>query len=188
MRTTLLALAIPLLAAGCLSQRFHTDSARSATEQLLIAGAAEKAAAEVEVPPVSEREVSLEVVGLGPGQEFYVDLLYLRAALEHRLLEEGAVLVEPAEAALRLTARVAALGTVSRQFTLGVPRLRIELYQNAKHRGYARLRLVAVDRDGALVAESEPVMTRTRHDFRQFMQIIWRQQDIYPEDRSLGLD
>jgi hypothetical protein len=188
MRTGFVVLVVPLLVVGCLHQRFHTDSARSATEQLLIAEAAERAAASVELPPVAERRVALEVVGLGPGKEFYQDLPYVQAALQHRLLEEGATIVEPGDADLVMTARVAALGTVARQFTLGFPQLGVGLYQNSKQHGYAKLRVVTRDGEGAFVAESEPVMVSSRHDFLEVMQIILRRQDIYPDDHMLGID
>ena len=45
MRPGFVLLLLPLLVTGCLHQRFHSDSARSATEQLLIAEAAERAVA-----------------------------------------------------------------------------------------------------------------------------------------------
>jgi len=43
-----IAYVLSLLAVGCLHQRVHTDSDRSATEQLLIAEAAERAVASAE--------------------------------------------------------------------------------------------------------------------------------------------
>jgi hypothetical protein len=87
-----------------------------------------------------------------------------------------------------MTARVAALGTVARQFTLGFPQLGVGLYQNSKQHGYAKLRVVTRDGEGAFVAESEPVMVSSRHDFLEVMQIILRRQDIYPDDHMLGID
>jgi len=188
MRSRFVVLVVSLLAVGCLHQRVHTDSDRSATEQLLIAEAAERAVAAVQLPAVSGRPVSLEVVGLGPGKEFALDLPYLKAALENRLLEEGALVVEPSDAELLMTARVGALGTVARRFTLGLPYLGIGIYQNSKHHGYAKLRLVTRDETGTLVAKSEPVMEDTRFDYIEVMQIILRKQDIYPDDRRLGID
>jgi hypothetical protein len=188
MRSGFAVLLVPLLLAGCLHQRFHTDSARSATEQLLIAEAAERAVASVELPSVDGRRVALEVVGLGPGKEFHQDLPYLQAALQDRLLEEGATIAEAGEADLVMTARVAALGTVAREFTLGIPYLNIGIYQNSKQRGYAKLRVVTRDGGGARVAESEPVMESVRHDYLTVMQIIVRKQDIYPDQWVLGID
>jgi hypothetical protein len=87
-----------------------------------------------------------------------------------------------------MTARVAALGTVARQFTLGVRSLGVGVYQNSEHHGYAKLRLVTRNSEGALVTESEPVMASTRYDYLEVMQIILRKQDIYPGDRMLGID
>ena len=188
MRAAFVVLVVPLLAVGCLHQRVHSDSARTATEQLLIAEAAERAVGSVDLPSVSGREVALEVVGLGPGKEFYQDVPYVQAALQHRLLEEGATIVESGDAELVMMVRVAALGTVARQFILGIPYFNVGFYQNSKQHGYAKLRIVTRDGAGASVAESEPVMERSRHDFLEVMQIIFRSQDIYPDQRMVGID
>ena len=66
-----------LLVSGCLHKRYHTDSARSATEQLLITESVERAVAGLEIPPVSGRRVAFDVVGLGPGLEFYAEVMQI---------------------------------------------------------------------------------------------------------------
>jgi hypothetical protein len=77
---------------------------------------------------------------------------------------------------------------VARRFTLGFPYFNVGFYQNSKQHGYAKLRVVTRDGAGVFVAESEPVMASTRHDFREVMQIIFRSQDIYPDQRMVGID
>jgi len=177
-----------LLVSGCLYKRYHTNSARSATEQLLITESVERAVAELEIPPVSGRRVAFDVVGLGPGLEWYADLDYVAAAFAHRLMSAEALLANPEEAELLMTLRVAAIGTISRDFTLGIPQINVGLYQSARHHGYTKLQLVTRDGTGALVAESKPVIESTRHDYVEMMQIIWRRQDIYPDDGAIGID
>jgi len=183
--TTAAAMLLSVLAAGCLPDRIQTNTVRTSTEQLLLTEAVERAVAALELPDVSGRRVALEIVALGPGQEFYVDVPYVRAALDSRLLHAGATVVAETPD-LQMTARVGTLGTTAREFTLGIRD--VGLYRSSKQHGYTKLTVVTRDRAGHFVAESRPVMKHTRHDYIELMQIILRNQDIYPDDRTFDVD
>jgi len=170
-------------------QRYTTNTDRSSTEQLLVSESVERAVAAVDIPDVAGRKVAVEVVSVDRGAEFYDDRPYVQSAIEHRLRRAGAVIV-PAEAAdLIVLARVGAVGTVSRQLALGIPNLNINFYTSAKHHGYTKLRLVTTDpASGAMVAQSEPVMKSSRHDYWSLLQFIVWHQDIYPDVHAVDID
>ena len=155
---SLLLLSLALLTPGCLYSRYTSNTQRSATEQLLISTAAQRAVDAVELPEVSGRRVSVRVVGLGHIDKDYDDLEYLRTALEQRLLRAGGMVANREAAELRMTAMVGSIGTAARHFTLGTRALGVAVFAVEKRRGYTKLSLLTQDGSGRIVADSPPVI------------------------------
>jgi hypothetical protein len=173
---------------GCIYTRNVTDTPRSATEQLLVSTAIERALDRLELPDVAGKNVSVDVVSLAREDEATflksVAIVYLRRA--------QATIVEPDEADLRLLLRADTLGTVSRQFVFGIPPVPIPdaaftvpglpFVSSLKQRGYAKLRLVTTDQSGNLLAESAPSMQRATFDVFRFLFFSRYSDDIYPDE------
>ncbi len=185
---SLLLLSVALLTPGCLYTRYTSNTQRSATEQLLISTAAQRAVDAVELPEVSGRRVSVRVVGLGHIDKDYDDLEYLRTALEQRLLRAGGIVAKREAAELRMTAMVGSIGTAERHFTLGTQVLGFGVFAIAKQHGYTKLSLLTQDASGRIVADSPPVIERAYVDIYELMMVVWRDDDIYPEQWNLAID
>jgi len=109
-----------LVLAGCTLDR-ATSSARTATEELLISTAADRAAEKLaEQIPVNTRIV-LSTVSVGT-----VDERYAAAAIRDRLLRRGVVLVDEKETAdAVLEVRAGALSTDEHSLFLGTPQVQL---------------------------------------------------------------
>jgi hypothetical protein len=188
-----LALVWALSILGCSYQRYHTETPRSATEQLLLSGAVQRAVAKLEWPDIAGRPVTVETVSLNDS-----DAPYLNAVAEARARKLGARVVQRDEAEMVLVVLAGSLGTASRQATFGVPSLptpfgvttpELPIVSALKQRGYVGLRLVAYDPAGKHVAESPAVLERASFEIHSFLFLVVRQNDIYPgESLSLGMD
>ena len=177
------------LGSGCVYARNLTDTARSATEQLLLTESVERAVDALELPAVAGRKVALEIESLAPE-----DAKYLEAVTLIRLQNAGARMVPADEAELVLKMRAGALGTVSRQLLFGIPPVPVPnsittvpglpIYTVSKQRGYTKLRLVTYDDTGRLVAESGPVMRRASFEVYSLFLFTWYRNDIYPPEEE----
>ncbi len=110
-------LVVSIILSGCGSTRW-TDTSRTATEQLLISDAMDRAVSEVDFQALSGREVFLDST---PAQGV-TDHAYLISSLRQHILASGCVLRdsrEKAECIVEL--RVGAVGTDTHKLTLGVP-------------------------------------------------------------------
>jgi hypothetical protein len=180
------------LTSGCIYSRHQTNTARSATEQLLLTQSIERAVARLELPEVDDRDLAVETVSLAPDEARYI-----QAEVEARLRQAGAHVVSPAEAEIIVVVLVSASGTAARELFFGVPpiplpngaTLGIPLLRVLKQRGYTRLRLVARDSTGAHVLESPPVMERGSFDIYAFLFLALRRNTIYPgEGFDIAID
>jgi hypothetical protein len=177
---------------GCSTVRYQTDTTRSATEQLLVTGAIEDAVAAVDLPDVGGVAVSVETVAVAPGAADRDDSPYLHSVLEERLARNGARLVEPEEAELRVIARIGAMGTLSRETFFGIPSFQfvalavpeIPFYQSWRQRGYTKLELYAMRPDGTWAASSEPSFSRRRHEVQRVLIFSWRHDEVYPPGKE----
>ncbi len=185
----LLVLLCPLLTLGCLYDRYTSNTKRSATEQLLVSTSVDRAVDAVALPEVDGRRVAVRVVGLGHIDKDYDDLEYVQTALEQRVLRLGGMIAKKPEAAdLRMTVLVAAVGTVERHFVVGVPNFNIGIFGHYKQHGYTKLSLLTQDPSGQIVADSPFVMEGAHHEIWELMMAVWRREDIYPDERALGVD
>jgi len=146
------ALAVCLLATtGCATAR-SSDTARTATEQLLISNAVDQAIAKIDFTPLAGRAVYLE--------EKYIDGAdrnYLIASLRHAVLASGSRLVTKIEDAdLVLEARNGGLGTDRLDRFVGMPKVdvpmvlpigipEVRLFSRTTQTGTVKLGLIAYD-------------------------------------------
>jgi hypothetical protein len=181
-----------VVAPGCSYKRYTTESARSATEQLLVSGAIERAVTRLEWPEISGRRIAVETVALNS-----TDAPYLEAAVEARARTLGAYVVPREEAEQVLLVMAGALGTASREATFGVPSVptpvgmtpEIPVVRVLKQRGYAKVRLLAFKSSGQHVAESPAVLERVVFELYSFLFLAFRRNDIYAgEAGAIGID
>jgi hypothetical protein len=142
-------LALGLLMCGCTTAQ-TSNTARTATEQLLISNAVDHALDKVDFRPFGGQAVYLE--------EKYVDCVdknYVIASIRHRLLTAGASLVTSAESAdIVVEPRSGGVGTVSSESFVGVPEIalpgmvtlpEVRLVNRTRQEGTAKIGLVAYD-------------------------------------------
>jgi hypothetical protein len=111
--------ALTLLAglAGCGTTR-SSDSARTATEQMLMSSAIDKAVNGINLQPLSGKEVFLDVDRLAG----FIDMNYLVSTLRQACISNGVILKpDRASAKYIVEARAGVLGTNSSSVMLGVP-------------------------------------------------------------------
>lgn len=106
---------------GCGTTR-SSDSARTATEQMLISSAIDKAVNEINLQPLAGKEVYLDtdrLVGL-------VDMNYLIGTLKQAMLSNGVILkLDRASAKYIVEARAGVLGTNSSTVMIGIPQTQL---------------------------------------------------------------
>ena len=109
--------ALAAAAAGCGTTR-SSDTARTATEQLLMSSAIDKAVNEINLRPLAGKEVYLDTDRLNG----FVDQNYVVSTLRQAMIANG-VMLKPDRASARyiVEARAGVLGTNSSTVMLGVP-------------------------------------------------------------------
>ena len=156
-RTPVAALLCAALAAatlGCGTTRW-SDSKRTATEQLLISDAVERAVMQLDMRPLAGHAVFLDTTIL----DDVSDGKYLASALKHQLLASGCRLAASKDAAeLVVEARAGAIGTDRNDLLLGVPATNVSfmgngtsipeiaLFKRTDQRGVADVNLFAYER------------------------------------------
>lgn len=147
-RTAVLATLL-LVAAGCATSK-SSNTARTATEQLLISNAVDQSLNKVDFRPFQGHAVYLD-------HQFVdcVDKSYVVSSVRHRLLTAGARLVnDAAEAEILVELRSGAVGTDTAEAFVGIPEVTVpgmltlpefRLLTRSSQTGTAKLGLVAID-------------------------------------------
>jgi len=148
---------LALLAAtpGCGVTR-TSDSKRTATEQLMVSSAIERAVARIDPSPLAGRRVFLDASfmdDVGDGK-------YLVSTLRHQLLASGCLLADKADTAdVIVEARAGAIGTDRSDLILGIPGTSVTIKGNevttpdvsiakrSEQRGVAKISLHAYERE-----------------------------------------
>jgi hypothetical protein len=116
-RTTLLAGLLCALSVGCGTTKW-SDSPRTATEQLLVSDAVDRAVSEIDFGPLAGRDVYLDTRYIVTA----LDQNYLVSTLRQHMLATGCVIHDKAEDAdYVVEVRAGALGTNRQDVLLGVP-------------------------------------------------------------------
>lgn len=148
-RVSLLLSAIALLAPGCATSK-SSNTARTATEQMLITNAVDQSLNKIDFRPFRGHSVYLN--------DKYVDCVdksYVISSVRHRILTAGATLVDdPKEADVLMELRTGVVGTDTAESFVGVPEItlpgmltlpEVRLLTRSIQKGTAKLGLVATD-------------------------------------------
>jgi len=174
------------LTSACIYSRTSSDTGRSATEQLLISHSIERAVARLDLPALSGRKVAVSLEAVPAA-----DTGYLRGLLEARLGAEGALLVAPEQAEVKVVALVGAIGTVSRRGSFGLPPIPIPtigvtpdlpFVSTARQSGWTRLQVTVWEAGGAQIARSSGVQIESSLSLTSVLFVEFRSADIYPEE------
>ncbi len=190
-------LVLAVAVAGCTTQR-RTEPQRSATEEMLISSAADRAVGELRFD-VKGKKVFVDATNYKG-----LDREYTVAAVHERLLRDGAMLVgdrKNADAVVEM--RNGAQSIDQRNFLIGIPSFdlpiplagafkfpEIALYRRAVDIGVSKLTVAGFDaKTGAYLGSSEPVYGFA-HDknYRVMIFFGWNRQDFRPnqEPTSAG--
>jgi hypothetical protein len=201
-----LAVGLVLLAAlvsGCATDR-ESDPERTATEQLLISTAADRAAESLALDLGPERKAFLDA-----GNFEGLDGKYAVAAIRSSLLKKGTRFVaDKKDADTIIEIRAGALSIDEHELLVGIPSVdipiplagdlgtpEIALYKSEAREGIAKFAATAYDaKDGRFLGESTPPLGRSRIRKRVILFVSWTEDDVHgkaaqPEIRkSRGLD
>lgn len=191
MRHSSFVTALLLFLSACSTAK-ETLPERSATEQLLLSTAADKAVAKLEMPLPKGAKVYLDESRF----EAY-DRGYVLAALRARLLREGGALVAKRdEAELILEARAGALSINDSDDLLGIPSFQVPvplagvfetpqlaLYKRSEQVGVAKLGLSGYWREsGEMLFAGSPAYGLAWHDRYAVVGYGWVEGDVDLED------
>lgn len=145
---------LSVVAAGCGTTRW-SDSKRTATEQLLISDAVERAVMRIDMRPLAGQAVFLDTTIL----DDVSDGKYLASALKHQLLASGCRLAATQDTAeIVVEARAGAIGTDRNDLLFGIPATSVEvagngtsipemaIFKRTDQRGVAEVNLFAYER------------------------------------------
>lgn len=141
-------------ASGCGTTRW-SDSKRTATEQLLISDAVERAVMQIDMRPLAGQAVFLDTTILND----VTDGKYLASALRHQLIASGCRLAAAQDTAdIVVEARAGTIGTDRNDLLFGIPATSVEvagngtaipemaLFKRTDQRGVAKVNLFAYER------------------------------------------
>jgi len=177
-----------LMLGGCTTDR-QTDPQRTATEELLISSAADRAA----------EQLSLD---LGPGKKAFLDATnfegldskYAIATIRSSLLKKGTHFVgDKKEADTIVEIRAGALSIDKHETLVGVPSFNlpiplagqlatpeIAIYKSEDQEGIAKFGATAYDaKDGHFVAESTPPLGRAHITKHVILVVSWTHDDVH---------
>jgi hypothetical protein len=150
----LLCAALVVGVSGCGTTRW-SDSKRTATEQMLISDAVERAVMQIDMRPLAGQAVFLDTMILND----VTDGKYLASALRHQLLASGCRLAVAQDTAdIVVEARAGAIGTDRNELLFGIPATSVEvagngtsipemaIFKRTDQRGVAEVNLFAYER------------------------------------------
>jgi len=152
--TACLTAGFALCVSGCGTTRW-SDSKRTATEQMLVSDAVERAVGAIDMRPLAGYAVFLDTSFM----DEVTDAKYLTSTLRHQLLASGCRLAADQDAAeIVVEARTGALGTDRSDLLIGLPATSVEVMGNGtaipeiaaakrtEQRAVAKVNLFAYDR------------------------------------------
>ncbi len=185
--------AAAILAAGCSTIR-ATDPARTATEQLLVATAADRAAQQMDLAALAGKKVFLD-----PAHLEGADKGYALGAVARRLAGQDARLVaERKQADVAITVHAGALSVDRSQFLIGLPEMAVPvplagplqtpelaLFKRDGQTGIVRLALNAADAaSGEPVLSPEPASGQAHFTLWKILLIPFRSSDVPEKQRK----
>jgi hypothetical protein len=176
------------LLSGCSTDR-ETDPPRSATEQLLISTAADRAAESLTLDLGPERKAFLDATNFDG-----LDGKYAIAAIRSSLLKKGMRFVgEKKDADSIVEIRAGALSIDKHALLVGIPTLdipiplagqlgtpEIALYKSEDQEGIAKFAATAYDaKDGRFLGESTPPLGRSKIKRQVVLIVSWIEDDVH---------
>ncbi len=189
------------LAAGCLDTR-QTSPVRTATEQLLVSKAGDRAADEItlKIPVGAKVFVDPTKFQGADGKDF--DGQYLMGAIRDRVLRNGAALVNDKEKAdVIVEARAGALSVDEEKLLIGIPSVEfpiplagpvktpeVAFFKRAEQQGVAKIGVLAYDaKDGKMIDSVGPAYGYSyRKQWVVLLLFGWTDEDIQPENWRVG--
>lgn len=178
-----------LVLPGCTTtKRSVTNTERSATEQILVAGAAERAVEALAWPDVAGRAVAVQATALNDD-----DADYLIAVAESHARQLGARVVPADAAEWRILLQGGALGTTAHSRAFGIPAIplffgetpALDFVKILRQRGWARVDLEAIDGTGVRVAAAPTVLEDTSVRITTLFFFAFRRVDL-PDEADDG--
>ncbi|MEJ0068353.1 MAG: DUF6655 family protein [Pseudomonadota bacterium] len=195
-RARLVASALMLALAGCTTDRL-TEPGQTATEQLLISTAVDRAVDQLNptIPAGTTVFVDAQYFDNAPG-DAALYTKYAVASIRDRLLHQGARLVDDRKAADMIAElRTGGQSVDHHDFLIGVPAIpipiplagtvttpKLSLFETDRQTGIAKLAITAFGKDGALTASTGPIYGKSDLTHKVvFLFFAWTHQDIKPE-------
>jgi hypothetical protein len=188
----LLSLGVALALCGCTTER-ETSPDRTATEQLLISTAAERAATKLALEMPAGSKIFVDATNFDG-----VDAKYAVAAIRAHLLEHGCLLMDDKGKAENIVEiRAGALSMDENSLLVGIPQMtlpiplagqlgtpEIALFKRERHQGLAKFAAVGYSvADGKMIASAGPEYGETYETHWVALLIIgWTTSDVGPED------
>jgi hypothetical protein len=175
---------------GCTTDR-QTDPQRTATEQLLISTAADRAAQSLKLDLGPERKAFLDATNFEG-----IDGKYAIAAIRSSLLKQGTRFVgDKKDADTIVEIRAGALSIDKHETLVGIPAANIPiplagqlgtpeiaLYKSQDQEGIAKFAATAYDaKDGRFLGESTPPLGHSHIKKRVIMVVSWIEDDVHGE-------
>jgi hypothetical protein len=177
-----------LLLSGCSTDR-QTDPQRTATEQLLISTAADRAAESLALDIGANRKAFLDATNFEG-----LDGKYAIAAIRSSLLRQGTRFVgDRKDADTIIEIRSGALSIDKHEMLVGLPSIdipiplagqlgtpEIALYKSEDQDGVAKFAATAYDaKDGRFIAESAPPLGRSHINKHVVLLVSWIEDDVH---------
>ena len=186
-----------MLLDGCVTQRVN-DPFRSATEELLISSAADRAADELKLKLPSGTRIYVDAGDFAGQDTKDADAKYAVGRITDAFLRQGMRLaLDREDADVVIAIRAGALGIDKSETFFGIPSIplpvpfapgaiettpQVAFYDDLNQSGIAKFAFTGTDvKTGALVATSNPKMGYSRDEhFTALLLITWQRGDLSP--------
>jgi hypothetical protein len=193
-RILLLGVSVGVVATGC-TQTELTKPKRSATEQLLISTAADRALAQADLSMVVGKKVFVDRSYFDAQDEDYVigeirELITMRGGMLMHELKDADLVIEPRSGALSIDSTSSIIGLPSTPtpipFAGAVQIPEVALYKSEKQFSVAKIALLAYERDsGKHVAATGSLIGRASIKYYKFLGVISYNKSTVPERKKL---
>jgi hypothetical protein len=173
-----------LLCTACASTRYVTHTKKSGVEQLLVSRALDRALEETTLD-VKRAKIFIEVASLLPEQDPYI-----KKALEHWLLKNGALLIEDKKKADYIVSVLAkSVGTDGSEFSFGLPSMpvplmnintpQISIISGLKQKGYVEMEVFLYLPEVGLKEKTGPLIGKSYFNKYTVIFIPFTTENIY---------
>jgi hypothetical protein len=185
---------LSLALTGCVTDR-QTDTARTATEEMVVSAAADRAAEALSLKMPSGSKMFIDTSNFNA-----VDSKYAIGAIRDALLRRGDFLVDAKTGAdMVVELRSGALGTDDHEMLIGMPSFsvpiplagsvalpKVALYDRTVQEGVAKFAATGIDpKSGALVVSSAPQYGYSHNEQHIVMLFFsWKTQDFIPPGQT----